>query len=72
MFKYFNYAKYKSEEDMMKKMNNKKKYPLINQFLKGNKDIQKLEYLPAFIDLLITWWIIILLKYQEKMQEKGF
>ena len=48
MFKYFNYTKYKSEEDMMKKMNNKKKYPLINQFLKGNKDIQKLEYLPAF------------------------
>ena len=48
MFKYFNYTKYKSIEDMMKRMNDKKKYPLINQLVNESYDVEKLESLPAF------------------------
>ena len=48
MFKYFNYTKYKSEEDMMKKMNNKEHYPLIRELVKDSQDVKKLAYLPAF------------------------
>ena len=48
MFKYFNYTKYKSEEDMMKRMNDKERYPLINQFVNGSIDALNLKYLPPF------------------------
>ena len=84
MFKYFNYAKYKSEEDMMKKMNNKKKYPLISQFLKGIEDLEKLEYLPAFnrfTNYMVDYYSFKIsredartrvLKEEEIYKEKGF
>ena len=48
MFKYFNYTKYKSEEDMMKKMNNKDHYPLIKQLVNDSPEVKMLAYLPAF------------------------
>ena len=48
MFKYFNYTKYKTEEDMMKRMNNKERYPLIRQLILGNPDVKKLSNLSAF------------------------
>ena len=50
MFKYFILTKYKSEEDMIKRMNNKEKYPLLNQLITGNPAFKKLSYLPAFND----------------------
>ena len=48
MFKYFNYTKYKSEEDMMKRMNNKEKYALIKQFSCGSPEVKNLAHLQAF------------------------
>ena len=48
LFKYFIYTKYKSEDDMVKRMNNRENYPLINQFVAGNPAVKKLKYLPAF------------------------
>ena len=48
MFKYFNYTKYKSEEDMMKRMNNKEKYALIKQFSSGSPEVKNLAHLQAF------------------------
>ena len=48
MFKYFNYTKYKSEEDMIKKMNNKENYPLIRQLVNDSPEVRKLASLPAF------------------------
>ena len=48
MFNYFILTKYKTEEDLAKRMNNKKKYPLLNQLLSGNIGVKKLENLPAF------------------------
>ena len=48
LFKYFLYTKYKTEEDMMKRMNNKDSYPLIKQFVSGSPDVKNLVYLPAF------------------------
>ena len=48
MFKYFTYTKYKTIEDFKKNMKNKEKYPLINNFLNGTKEVEKLEYLPDF------------------------
>ena len=48
MFKYFNYTKYKSEEDMFNRMENKERYALIKQFVSGSPDVKKLAYLPAF------------------------
>ena len=59
MFKYFNYTKYKSIEDMMKGIPNLKRYPLIDQLVEQSHDLEKLinlqnleklEYLPAFND----------------------
>ena len=48
MFKYFNYTKYKSEADMLKRMHNKEKYALILQLISDSPDVKKLKYLPAF------------------------
>ena len=48
MFKYFNYTKYKSEDDMFKRMNNEEKYPLIKQFIVGNPEVKNLSYLLPF------------------------
>ena len=48
MFKYFIYTKYKSEDDMLKRINNKGLYPLINGFLAYLPNLKKLKYLPAF------------------------
>ena len=48
MFKYFNYTKYKTEEDFMKRMINQEKYPLIKQLISRNPDFKKLECLSPF------------------------
>ena len=48
MFKYFINTRYKSEDDMMKRMNNKDSYPLIKQFVTGSPDVKKLIHLQAF------------------------
>ena len=48
MFNYFILTKYKTEEDLVKRMNNKEKYPLLNQLLAGNPEVKKLVNLPAF------------------------
>ena len=48
MFKYFIYTKYKSEEDIIKELNNTKKYPLIKQLIIGNPEVKYLSYLPDF------------------------
>ena len=48
LFKYFIYTKYKTEEDMVRRMDNKEKYPLLNQLITGNPAFKKLKYLPAF------------------------
>ena len=48
MFKYFLYTKYKDENDLLNKMNNKEHYPLTNLLLAGYPDVKKLKYLPAF------------------------
>ena len=48
MFKYFNYTNYKSEQDMMNKMENKDRYPLIRQLVNDSPDLKNLSYLPAF------------------------
>ena len=48
MFNYFILTKYKTEEDLVKRMNNKEKYPLLNQLLAGNPAVRKLVNLPAF------------------------
>ena len=50
MFKYFIYTKYKSIEDMIKKINKKEKYPLIIQLFCGGSDIQNMAYLQNFND----------------------
>ena len=47
-FKYFIYTTYKTEEDMIRRMDNKEKYPLLNQLLQGNSKVYKLSSLPAF------------------------
>ena len=48
LLKYFHYTEYKNIDDLLKKMNNKKLYPLINQFIINNEDTKKLKYLSAF------------------------
>jgi hypothetical protein len=48
MFNYFILTKYKTEEDLVKRMNNKEKYPLLNQLLSGDQVFKKLVNLPAF------------------------
>ena len=48
LFKYFNYTKYKNKDDMMKRIGDKNKYPLLRQLSENNQDIQNLDYLPAF------------------------
>ena len=48
MFKYFKLTKYKTEEDFIRRMDNKQKYPLINQLLKEIPGVNKLSALPAF------------------------
>ena len=48
MFKYFNYTKYKSEDDMFQRLNNKEKYPLIKQFVEGDPLVKNLSYLLPF------------------------
>ena len=53
LFKYFNYTKYKTEEDLMKKMNEKEKYPLIKQFVEDDPDVNKLKYLQDFNEFTI-------------------
>ena len=50
MFKYFNYTRYKSKDDMFNRISNKERYPLINQLVLNFSDIKKLKYLPAFND----------------------
>ena len=49
-FKYFIYTTYKTEEDMIRRMDNKDKYPLLNQLITGNPMVYKLSSLPAFND----------------------
>ena len=48
MFKYFILTKYKSEEDMIKRMENKNKYPLLNQLIAESPGVKKLSNLPSF------------------------
>jgi hypothetical protein len=48
MFKYFILTKYKTEDDMAKRMENRDKYPLINQLIAGNPGVQKLSNLQSF------------------------
>ena len=50
LFNYFIYTSYKTEQDLLIRMDNKDKYPLLNQLIKGGASIRKLSYLPAFID----------------------
>ena len=45
MFKYFNLTKYQSKDDFINRMNNSGKYTLINQMLKLNPLVKKLEFL---------------------------
>ena len=39
---------FKSEDDLLKRMNNREKYPLLNQLISGNPVVKKLSNLPAF------------------------
>jgi len=48
LFKYFNYTQYKTEEDMMKGIKCKEKYPLINQLIKDDLGVNNLKYLQDF------------------------
>ena len=48
MFKYFNYTKYKSERDMLERMDDKKKYSLIKQLVSDSPEVKKLAYLEDF------------------------
>ena len=48
MFKYFILTKYKTQEDFVKRMDQKPKYPLINQLLQELPGVKKLKYLPDF------------------------
>ena len=48
IIRYFNYTKYKSDDDMFKRMNNEEKYPLIKQFIVGNPEVKNLSYLLPF------------------------
>ena len=48
MFKYFNYTKYKSVEDMAKKMNDDNKYQLIKQFIVNNPENKNLSCILPF------------------------
>ena len=48
LFRYFNYTKYKSEDDMYKRMNEENRYPLIKQFIVGNPEVRNLSYLLNF------------------------
>ena len=50
MFKYFNYTKYKTEDDIIKNLYHIEKYPLIKQFITGNPEVKYLSCLPAFND----------------------
>jgi hypothetical protein len=50
MFKYFLLTKYKNEEDLLRRMDNKEKYPLLNKLLRGDPIVYKLSNLPAFND----------------------
>ena len=84
MFKYFHYTKYKNEEDMLNKMNNKEFYPIINQFLLNYPDIKKLNYLPAFNEFtnyMVNYYSFKIsreeaknrsLANEEIIKEKGF
>ena len=44
------YTKYKNKDDMMKRINDKNKYPLIRQLSEGKTDIQNLSclFLPEY------------------------
>jgi len=48
MFKYFNLTKYKTKEDLIKHMDKKEKYPLLNLLLSEQPYIKKMKYLPIF------------------------
>ena len=48
MMKYFILTKYKSKEDLAKRMENNINYPLINQILLDNPDNYKMKYLLPF------------------------
>ena len=48
LFKYFHYTEYKNEKDLLNKMPNKEKYPIINGFISNYQNLKKLKYLPAF------------------------
>jgi hypothetical protein len=46
--KYFILTKYKTEEDMMRRIENKEKYPLLNQMIAQNPSVKKLKNLIPF------------------------
>jgi hypothetical protein len=48
MFKYFLLTKYKTKEDLLNHMEKKEKYPLLNQILLDNYEINKMKNLPSF------------------------
>ena len=48
MFKYFNLTKYKTKEDLIKHMDKKENYPLLNLLLSEQPYIKKMKYLPIF------------------------
>ena len=48
MFKYFILTKYKTQDDFVKRMDQKPKYPLINQLLQEFPGVKKLRCLPDF------------------------
>ena len=48
MFKYFHFTIYKTEKDLLNRLPDKNKYPLIYHFISNYQNLQKLKYLPAF------------------------
>ena len=51
-FKYFILTKYKTKEDMLRRMDNIEKYPLLNQLIEDNPDVKKLSNLPPINDFI--------------------
>ena len=86
VFKYFNYTKYKSVEDMLIGMNNNNyySYPLIRQLILDDSDVKKLKYLPAFNEFtnyMVNYYSFkisrkeakkISLEEEDIIKEKGF
>ena len=83
-FRYFILTKYKTEDDFVKRMEQKPKYPLVNQLLQDFQGVKKLKYLPQFNEFtnyMVEYYSFKIsrddarkriLKEEKVLQEKGF